>query len=299
MQVLSSDQTSPEIPINENGESVAPAALYGKRHPVTTGLTWGYWGGYWGATSVADGTLALTNNATNYVVVNRSTGAISASTATTNWDNTADYARAHKITTSGGVVTAWEDQRVGPYGTHGYVPVGGGAGRHAVPIMAASMRPSVSGGCASLAAIVSAANQPDIVSLDFDATTQEYAQFSVPMPKSWDEGTITFKAIWSHPATATNFGVVWDLQAVAISDNEAFAVSYGTAQTSTDTGGTTDRQYISPESSAITVAGSPAAEDVVHFRISRVTGNGSDTMAVDARLHGIVLFINTNAETDA
>jgi hypothetical protein len=33
--------------------------VYGKRQPVTTGLTWGYYGGRWGGFSVADGTLTL------------------------------------------------------------------------------------------------------------------------------------------------------------------------------------------------------------------------------------------------
>lgn len=171
-------------------------------------------------------------------------------------------------------------------------------GRHMVPIMAGSMAPSSTGGCAALATVASAANQPDIVSLDFDATTQEYAQFAIPMPESWNEGTITFMPIWSHAATVTNFGVVWDLQAVAVSNDDAIAVAFGTAQTSTDTGGTTNDLYIGPESSAITVGGSPAAGDMVFFRLSRVTGSGSDTMAIDARLHGIRLYITTAAAFD-
>lgn len=173
-----------------------------------------------------------------------------------------------------------------------------GTGRHAVYITAGSMSPSVSGGCAALATTASAANQPDIQSLDFDTTTQEYCQFGMKMPESWDEGTITFRPVWSHAATTTNFGVVWALQAVAVSDDDPIAVAFGTEQTSTDTGGTTNDVYIGPESSAITVAGSPAAGDMVFFRASRVTGNGSDTMAIDARLHGIVVYLNTNARTD-
>jgi hypothetical protein len=172
-------------------------------------------------------------------------------------------------------------------------------GRHSIPILAGSMRPSVTGGCASLATLASAANQPDIQTLDFDSTVQEYAQFAIPMPKSWNEGTVTFKPLWSHAATATNFGVVWDLQAVAVSDDDGIAVAFGTAQISTDTGGTTNDVYVGPESSAITVSGTPAAEDVVFFRLSRVTGNGSDTLAIDARLHGIILYITTDAENDA
>jgi hypothetical protein len=175
----------------------------------------------------------------------------------------------------------------------------GTTGKHSIYIAAGSITPSATGGCAALATIASAANQPDIQTLDFDATTQEYAQFGIVMPKSWDEGTVTFKAHWSHAATTTNFGVVWDLQALAVSDDDAIAQAFGTAQTSTDTGGTTNDLYSSPESSAITVAGTPASEDMVFFRLSRVTGNGSDTMAIDARLHGITLYVTTNAENDA
>lgn len=172
-------------------------------------------------------------------------------------------------------------------------------GKHAISILAGHIQPSVTGGCSAVTSAAGASGQPDSVYLAFDATTQEYAQFALAMPKSWDEGTITFRPIWSHPATVTNFGVVWDLQAVAISDDDTLAANFGTAQTSTDTGGTTADLYRGPESSAITVAGTPAAEDVVFFRLSRVTGNGSDTMAVDAYLHGIVLYITTNAATDA
>ena len=176
---------------------------------------------------------------------------------------------------------------------------GSNAGKHAIPIMAGAMLPSVSGGCAPLDYVATAADKPDLVHLSFDPSTAEYAQFSMPMPKSWDEGTVTFKPVWSHPSTTTNFGVVWQLQAVAVSNDDAISVAYGTAQTSTDTGGTTDDLYLGPESSAITIAGTPASEDFVFFRISRLPTDGSDTMAVDARLHGIMLYITTDAATDA
>lgn len=172
-------------------------------------------------------------------------------------------------------------------------------GKHAIYIAAGAMRPSVSGGCAPLDGIASAASQPDIVTLNFDASTQEYAQFSLVMPEKWDGGTLTFIPHWSHAATTTNFGVVWSLQAVAVTNDGAIAVNYGTAQNSTDTGGTTNDLYQGPESSAITVAGSPAGGQMVFFRASRVTGDGSDTMAIDARLHGITVYCTTDADTDA
>ncbi len=172
-------------------------------------------------------------------------------------------------------------------------------GKQAIWCPAGFIKPSSTGGCAAVATVATSANHPDITSCDFDATTQEYAQFGWRMPESWNESTVTFRAVWTHPATTTNFGVVWDLQGLACSDDDTIDAAYGTAVTSTDTGGTTSDLYISPESSAITIAGTPQPGDMVFYRLSRVTGNGSDTMAVDAKLLGIVLFITTTKGNDA
>jgi len=293
LQQLAANQANPEVIINENFEGLDHVGVFGKAHATSTGLTWGYNGGRWGGTSITAGTVTLTNAATNYVVVLRSTGAVSVSTATTNWNNTALYARLYQLTTAGSVVTATADHRAGKYGPF----AGNSYGRTARWIPARDMSPSASGGCAALATIASAANQPDIQTLDFDQTTQEFAQFAVLMPKRWDRGTVTFAPVWSHAAAAT-FGVVWELQAVAVSNDDAIAVAYGTAVGSTDTGGTTNDVYVGPESAAITVAGSPAAGDVVFFRLARAPANGSDTLNVDARLHGIELYFNSAAEND-
>ena len=287
---------SPEVQINENFDTINWASVYGKRQPVTSALTWGYYGGRWGGFAISDGTLTLSDAATNYLVVQRSSGAHSTSTAATNWNDVANYARVYKLTTAGGLVTATEDHRAGTYGMLGATLT---AGRQSVWIPADRIKPSASGGCAALATIATAANQPDVTSLDFDPTTQEYAQFALGMPKRWNEGTVTFRAVWSHAATATNFGVMWNLAGVAVSDGDLMAQAYGTAATSTDIGGTTNPLYLSPESSAITLAGTPATDDVVFFRASRVATDGSDTMTIDARLHGIVFYIVTDAENDA
>lgn len=171
-------------------------------------------------------------------------------------------------------------------------------GKHTIWVPAAAMTSRTTNGAAA-GTVEMTTNKNMVKTLDFDATTQEFAQFEIAMPKSWNESTVTFQPVWSHPSTTTNFGVVWALQAVATSDDDALDVAFGTEQTSTDTGGTTDDRYIGPESSAITIAGSPAEGDVVQFQIKRNVSDGSDTMAVDARLHGIKLYITLNASTDA
>jgi hypothetical protein len=173
------------------------------------------------------------------------------------------------------------------------------AGKHAVPIMASSLHPRQTAGCAPLAYLSGASGQPDVPYLAFDSTSAEYAGLVIAMPSSWDEGTVTFVPHWTHPATTTDFGVVWKVRAVAVSNDDTTAVAFGTAQSSTDTGGTTSDAYAGPESSAITIAGSPAASDLVFLEIYRDPTEGSDTLAVDAYLIGLTLYVTTAAAVDA
>lgn len=153
-------------------------------------------------------------------------------------------------------------------------------------------------------------NKVQIRTLDFDASTTEYAQFQVKMPKGWDEGTVTFYAVWSHAATTVNFGVVWGLRGTALSDGNAIDTAMGTARTTLDTGGTTDTVYHSAISGAMTLGNVPAEGDYVVFEVFRLAASGptiqggdatytSDTMAIDARLHGILVVLTMNSATDA
>jgi len=133
-------------------------------------------------------------------------------------------------------------------------------------------------------------------SLDFDQTTQEFAQFVIRFPKSWNEGTVTFAPIWS--AASGTGGVVFGLAGVALSDDDALDTAFGTAQTSTDTLIATGDVHVGPTSSAITIAGTPAAGDLVFFQVNRTVSDGSDTLNADARLLGVVLFFTTDAADD-
>jgi hypothetical protein len=141
-------------------------------------------------------------------------------------------------------------------------------------------------------------NDVMLKTLDFDTTTQEFVQFAIQMPKSWNEGTLICQFIWSHPSTTTNFGVAWQIQAVAFANDDALDAAFGTAVTVTDTGGTTDDLYITAETSAMTVAGTPAAEEYVIFQVARAPANAGDTLAVDARLHGVKIHYTTDAGKD-
>lgn len=123
MQNVSGNQANPEIPINENFESLGWAACLTLKQSTTTGLTLGYYGGYWGGHTIADGTLSLTGSTTNYVVVNRTTGAVTTSTATTNWDKMDTYARMFEVITGTATITTVKSWHGGVNGAHGYVVV--------------------------------------------------------------------------------------------------------------------------------------------------------------------------------
>lgn len=191
-----------------------------------------------------------------------------------------------------------EDSLYCCYGSATWGRIARSGGKRMLYVPVSQMRPNASGGSAALATIATAAGQPDITSLDFDATTQEHAQFSLRMPKSWDEGTVTAIFEWSHASTTVNFGVVWGIAATAASDTDAIGTAFGTAQEITDTGGTTNALYKTSETAAITASGTPAENDTLFFRVYRKAADGADTLAVDARLHGVTLIYTTNSIAD-
>lgn len=108
---IETGQAQKEATANELFAAASPAMLFAMNATTTIGLTWGYYGGRFNSALISNGTVSLTASTTNYVVANRSTGAVTASTATTNWDNAAGYTRLYKVTTDADHATAWEDHR--------------------------------------------------------------------------------------------------------------------------------------------------------------------------------------------
>ncbi len=105
-------QAQPAVPANELFASMSPAAMFSRNESASSLLTWAYYGGYYNGISLANGTLTLTASQANiYIVAKKSDGVVSFSTATTNYDNTTDYDRLYRVTTSGTAATVWEDKR--------------------------------------------------------------------------------------------------------------------------------------------------------------------------------------------
>jgi len=172
------------------------------------------------------------------------------------------------------------------------------AGKETIWVPSSAMYPATTNGAAA-EQVETTATRPDMKVLDFDASTDEFAQFSIAMPKSWNEGTLTYQVYWT-PASTNTGDCIFGLQAVACADNDTIDVAYGTAVNVTDAGiGTVEDQQISSESGAVTVAGSPAAGELTYFQLFRDANAGGDTFSADARVLGVKIFFTTDAANDA
>ena len=171
------------------------------------------------------------------------------------------------------------------------------AGKETIWVPAVAMYPNTTSGCADLAQ-TELANGPELKTLDFDKSSDEFAQFAVAFPKSWNEGTITFQAFFT--ANSTNTGTTsWALQGVALADNGDLNTAFGTAvaPTAKAMSGTANDLAVTAESGAVTIAGSPSADEYVFFQISRDVS--ADDLDADAKLLGIKIFFTTDAANDA
>ena len=172
----------------------------------------------------------------------------------------------------------------------------GFVGKQSMWIPAAAMYPNSTNGCSALTQ-VELSNGPEIKVLDFDASSDENAQFTVAFPKAWNAGTVTFQAFFT--VTGTNTGdVAWGLSAVAFADSGDQNTAFGTnvVATAKAHSGTSNDLNVCAESGAVTIAGSPGDNELVYFQIMRDVS--ADDQSGDARLLGIKLFFTTDALTD-
>ena len=127
----------------------------------------------------------------------------------------------------------------------------------------------------------------------FDATTEQFVGFEVVMPEGWNRSTVRAKFYWSSATGSTTGDTAeWEIGGIALSNADTLDTAIGTAitvsdATTADNG--TDLQ-ISAATAAITVGGTPALGDLVHYKVSRNV-SGTDDMTEDAWLFGVLIQI--------
>lgn len=172
-------------------------------------------------------------------------------------------------------------------------------GKESIWIPAAAMYPSTTNPCSDLTQVETTALRPDLKVLDFAADADDFAQFAVSFPKSWNLGTITYQPFWTVTAGTNTGTVVWQLGGIAVSSDDTINTAFGTlvATTALAHSGTSNDLMVSAESGAVTIAGSPADNDQCFFQINNDTSASGQTGVV--RLLGIKLFFTTDAANDA
>jgi cytoskeletal protein CcmA (bactofilin family) len=256
------------------------------------------------AFSIAGTTVSATAAELNYNDTGAAVGTVVASKTVTA-DANKDVASLRNLTLTGELDAATLDIS-GAGDIDGALDVGGAltnssaavkvAGVETIYVPAGAMSPNTTDGCAGLAQ-VELSNGPELRCLDFDASSDENAQFTVCFPKSWNEGTITFQAFWTVTGTDTGT-VAWGLSGVSIADDVSINTAFGTnvVATAKAFSGTSNDMTVSAVSGAVTVA-SAAVDTQTYFQIMRDVS--ADSQTGDARLLGIKLFYTTDAKNDA
>lgn len=172
------------------------------------------------------------------------------------------------------------------------------AGKHSLWIPAQALAGALTNG-ATANQVEMTTNKNNVATLSFAKTAGKvYAGCSVGFPRKWNEGTLTYQVAWTLNSTVADTAV-FGLQAVATANDDSLDVAFGTAVEVADAGiGTAYDLHVSTESTALTVAGSPGAGEVVHLRFYRDGAHASDNLAQTVELLGLWLYYTTDAATD-
>src|SRR5512136_2949211 len=131
-------------------------------------------------------------------------------------------------------------------------------------VLTSGMWMSVTDGATPPTNVEMATNKNTIFGISFPTAVKRYVECVFPLPGDYAGGTLTAKFYWTTPSAAVE-SVVWGLQGVAYGDGDARDAAFGTAVEVTDANiATAYTCRISAATGAITLAGTPAANELVH-----------------------------------
>jgi hypothetical protein len=120
--------------------------------------------------------------------------------------------------------------------------------------------------------------------LTFDPAAAEFAQAWFAWPTGWATAKVTF--YWK--ATSATGACVWSARLRVYTNGDADDSAFGTAVTATDTAPAAN-SHSQTVTTGITPSGTVTAGKLTCLGISRDATNGSDTLAVDAFLQGVLV----------
>ena len=193
-------------------------------------------------------------------------------------------------------------------GTSGHILTSAGAGavptfaanatigQHTIWVPANAMEAAVTTAAATSNAVEIGTSLFAARTMDFATGADDFCYFGIQMPKSWDAGTLVCQFVWSATGTTANT-VLWAIAATSLGNDEVLTTAFATPTSpAADTNSTTADDLMISAEVTLTVGSTPTEEDFVIFEVSRdVSG---DTLAEDARLHGIKIHYTTDSGSD-
>lgn len=227
----------------------------------------------------------------------------SASTVATNLSNhIADATDAHAGTAitntpAGNIAATTVQAAINELDTE-KVGVSAVVGVQDLPIPAQAMWPRVTSGCSVLTQYEMATSLLNLQGLEFSSSVQQFAQMDVPLPRKYNNGTVTVVIHWKPLASGTG-DVRWGIQLASYRNDDPLTGAFGTEVAVTDTFIATDDLHITSASAAITPSGTITDGNLMALQINRDPTNGSDTLTVNAILLAVIVRITTDAAIDA
>ena len=168
-----------------------------------------------------------------------------------------------------------------------------GAGKQAIWVPAGAMQTRTTSGAQATTREINSITLPVLA---FDASSDEGANFSVRMPKSWNAGTLTFQHYWTCNGGSASQTVEFEVRGGCFADDAAINVSgFGSAVAQSDTRLATNDVHVSAESSALTLSNA-AKSALALFEIIRDVSD--DDLSVDAELIGLMMFYTEDTVID-
>jgi hypothetical protein len=138
----------------------------------------------------------------------------------------------------------------------------------------------------AIAACVTGSNTQYGVAQFADASNLS-VQDHFTLPSDWT-GVIDISGLWRTSATTGD--VVWQIATICVGDAETGDPAFNTSTTITDTAKGTTLQYNTFSTTAITITGCAAGEEL-YFKFYRDSAHGSDTLAATAELLNIAITL--------
>ena len=162
-------------------------------------------------------------------------------------------------------------------------------------LSAAGGKGTTTAGCGGPTQVESTTNDVNYWALEYDTTTEEAAFWNVQLPSNYDGGTVTAYFVWTNASGLTTETAVWGIKARAYADSDAIDQAFGSEVTTSDTWLAQNDVHISATSTAVTIGGSPAANQWAVFNVARKTA--SDNLTGDARLVSVYVLYGLSAQS--